>query len=952
MLPSPSADSPMVEELSAREREILALLADQQSDREIADKLVLSLNTVKWYARQIYGKLGVDNRRMAVQRAQELGLVGEITPLPAPQSDLPTPLTSFIGREEEIKSLRRLLTEGSTRLVTLVGPGGIGKTRLTIQLGHILVEQTPPPFADGIYFVPLAALQEWQMIVYAIAHGVGLSFQAGEGAPAQQLFSYMRAKQMLLVLDNFEHLIGAESNQWLLDLLGQSPHLKIMVTSRNQLNIYGEQLYSLGGLDMPTLSDLQPQVDVQSLSRQYGALSLFDQVVRRLRPDFQVNDSSMESMTRICRAVGGMPLAIELAASWIEVLSVEEIAAEIERGLDLLETRAHGVPDRQRSLRTVCDYSWNFLSRPEQLAMQRLSVFHGGFERAAAEAIAEVTIFTLMALTSKSWLQRGDNNRFQIHELLRQYCSERLAQEQAMEIQVRDRHSEYYCKWLSQQEATFNGAGQRAAIDAVTVELANCLDGCQWVAHHNHWEWLVLGINSLGQFFTLTGDMQNGVRAMANLLEALPAIDSGRDEALSVNGQLARGRLLTQLSALSGELGDVKANTRYMDQALAMFNSPLLSDVDTRPERARLVFESAYSHYMLNAERAIELFSESFVLYQALDDRAGMASAKLGLGRAYRTAGAPAQAREVLVESLALYEEIGNVMGQSSALGALSSIAVLQTHFADAEGYVRQSLTLIEEKDRFQRAYLLGSLASVLTHRGSFEEAEEAVQSAINIYRAEGHWMVMPNMGRLSEIYLHQGKYEQCLRQMEAIQAMLTTTDSQVGNREMMAYLHPSKQSAVALAQGHYNEAHRFAEQALAAWTPVAYSRYERASLVSRVALALRGLGRRDEAWRQLSLSLKQALGDRSYIGLLLAIATGALLEVQQGNIARGLELYTTIARQPLVSNSIWYADIAGKEIAETASKLPVEIAANARENGERADLWETGQTLADSIPA
>ncbi len=545
MLSSSSTNSPLVEDLSPREREILAHFANHQSDREIADKLVLSLNTVKWYARQIYGKLGVDNRRAAVQRAQELALVTGTTPPPPPQTDFPTPLTPFVGREEEIKNLRRLLMDGSTRLLTLVGPGGIGKTRLTIQLGHILAKQIPQPFADGIYFVPLAAFQEWQMIVYAIAHHLGLSFQPGEGAPVQQLFSYMRSKQMLLILDNFEHLIGVESNQLLLDLLAQTPHLRIVVTSRNQLTIYGEQLYQLGGLDMPKLSEPQSPVDLLSVSQQYGALNLFGQVAHRIRPDFQLNRLGLDAMTRICRAVGGMPLAIELAASWIEVLSIEEIAAEIERGLDLLETRAYGVPDRQRSLRTVCDYSWNFLTKPEQLVMQRLSIFQGGFERSAAEAIAGVTLITLIALVSKSWLQRSGDNRLETHELLRQYCSERLAQDVAEEVAVRDRHSEYYCKWLGQQEPALKGAGQRAILDTVTAELANCLAGCQWAARQQHPDWLALAVNTLGHFFSLAGDTQHGIRSLTNLLEALPTIDEAQDEPSSASVQVARAPLDT-----------------------------------------------------------------------------------------------------------------------------------------------------------------------------------------------------------------------------------------------------------------------------------------------------------------------------------------------------------------------------------------------------------------------
>ncbi len=366
-----------------------------------------------------------------------------------------------------------------------------------------------------------------------------------------------------------------------------------------------------------------------------------------------------------------------------------------------------------------------------------------------------------------------------------------------------------------------------------------------------------------------------------------------------------------------------------------------------RWEHARLVVESAYSNYALNAELAIELFGESYSLYQALDDREGMASVQLGLGRAYRTAGSLTLAREALLKGLALYEEIGNVLGQSSALGALSSIAMLQTHFAESERYVRRSLALIQEKDRHQWAYALGLLGSILFHRGAFAEAEDTLQSAINLYRTEGHWMGMANMLRLSENLLHQGKYAESLLQVGEARSLATTITSLPGVREAVNYVYPSRHAAVALALGHYAEAHHYAEQALASWMPVSYARYEWAELTSHLALALWGLGEREDAWLQLSAALKEALQNRTYSGLLLAISTGALFELQRGNVARSLEFYTTIAEQPLVANSVWYADIAGKGIATAASQLPVDVMVSARQSGENADLWETGQRLA-----
>lgn len=956
MSSSKTTDPYLVENLTSREREILVQLADRRTDREIADTLMLSLNTVKWYTRQIYAKLGVNGRRMAVRRAQQLGLLGQTAPASTLQSGFPVSLTPFVGREEDIQRICHLLMERAYRLVTLVGPGGIGKTRLAIQTVHTLAKQKPGSFADGVFFVALAGLDEWQTIVHAVAHAVGLSFQASREPPVQQLFDHVGSRQMLIVLDNFEHLIGPESNTLLLDLLTRSPNLQVIVTSRSQLNLYGERVYPLGGLDMPDCAGGDQVAPLLPIAQTYGALQLFDQHARQFRPDFRLDETNLEAAMRICQAVGGMPLAIELATSWVKVLSVEEIAAEVEHGLGLFETDAHGVPERHRSLRAVCDASWALLTVPEQAALQQLAVFHGGFDRAAAEVVADIRSNTLLALVNKSWLRRGRDNRFEIHELLRQYCAERLAQNPSAEAAAQDRHSAYYCNWLNRQEAALKGSRQYAALDAVTVELANVLEACHWAASHAHAEWLAQAANPLGLFFKLTGDLQNGIQALTRLINALPEVDAQEQNTpATVYHYLARGRLLTQISALSGELIDPStshASIESIEKTRSLLTSPILSAVDTRQERAQLALAQGYNYYASLPDLAIQCFAESFALCQVLGDREGMAAAQLGLGRSYRTAGSTEQAREALLASLALYEEIGNVVGQSSALAALCSVATVQNRFADAERFVRQSLTLIKPTDRHQRAYALGQLSMIQCYRGLFAEAEEAARGAIDTYRKEGHWMAGINMGRLSRIFLHQGRYEQALMLID--QALSTAQGGGQGDwrHAVLDYLHPWRRGSVALAQGHYAEANQHLEQALAAWTPVAYSLYQRAALMGERVFALRGLDRADEARDQLASALTEALQSRSYTGLLSIMCGAALLALDQGNVARCLDLYAAAAAEPLVTNSIWYADIAGNEIAAAAGQRPVDIAAQARRRGANPDLWTLAQELVDALPS
>jgi tetratricopeptide (TPR) repeat protein len=307
-----------------------------------------------------------------------------------------------------------------------------------------------------------------------------------------------------------------------------------------------------------------------------------------------------------------------------------------------------------------------------------------------------------------------------------------------------------------------------------------------------------------------------------------------------------------------------------------------------------------------------------------------------------------------LLEGLAYYEELSQVFGQSDALGALSTIAMIQGHFADAERFARQGLKIVPETIRYQQAYLLPLLGFAQFHLGLFAEAETAVTAAINMHLEYGGVDIATAniVARLTHILLHQGKYTQVIQQIDAARSNASRAGQSTGIRLAMEYIHPWMHGAVTLAQGHYAEAYIYLEQALAGWTPVAYGRYDRVSLIASLALALRGLGRNDEARVQLAAALDDALGSRAYFGLLIALTVAALFKLDQENTVPAVDLYATVAAQPLVSHSIWYNDIAGKTIAEAAGQLPAELVATARHKGEKAGLWEAGQALADSLAA
>jgi predicted ATPase len=357
---------------------------------------------------------------------------------------LPVSLTPFIGREQELAELGRLMAEPECRCLTLVGPGGIGKTRLAVQTA----DQHRNEFAHGIAFIPLASVGAVDAVIPAIASAINLAFY-GPIDPKVQLLNYLREKQMLLVVDNVEHLLveGAHPGtiaELLIEILRGAAAIKLLVTSREVLNLQGEWSLEVQGLAFPRVE----QVDRFD---EYSAVALFVQRARRARPGFEMNAEDKAGVVRLCRLVEGMPLAIELAATWVRILSPPEIASEVEHNLDFLNAQMRDLPERHRSMRAVFDHSWQMLSTEEKRVLGRLSVFRGGFQRQAAEQVVGASLSVLSSLVIRSLLRRTAAGRYDLHELIRQYSASKLAEDPPELHAVQERHSVYYLGLLEEE---------------------------------------------------------------------------------------------------------------------------------------------------------------------------------------------------------------------------------------------------------------------------------------------------------------------------------------------------------------------------------------------------------------------------------------------------------------------------------------------------------------------
>lgn len=414
---------------------------------------------------------------------------------PRPVVRLPAQATGFVGREEELTEICRLLeTKANCRLLTLLGPGGIGKTRLAVQAALDIAAHPEAIFPDGVWFVSLAQLNSPEQILPAIAGALDFATYTDRQQQRQALFNYLNDKQLLLVLDNFEHLIAPESVGLVRELLAGAPGVKVLTTSRARLNLREEQLYLVEGLDAPPLAGSVGELEVRPDLAAYSAIQLFRQCALRVIPDFELDGETLPAVQRICQMVRGMPLGIELAAGWLEALLLDEIANEIERSLDFLQTELYDVPERQRSLRAVFESSWRLLSDQEQKTLLSLAVFQGSFTREAVQALSGATLPILLALVNKSWLGREENGRFRIHELLRQYAVEVLQSDRSAWEAAKDRHSDYYAKRCTALAAKMRSPQQREAYAEVGDEFANLRAAWDWLVERRRLAALAQGL--------------------------------------------------------------------------------------------------------------------------------------------------------------------------------------------------------------------------------------------------------------------------------------------------------------------------------------------------------------------------------------------------------------------------------------------------------------------------
>ncbi len=693
-------------------------------------------------------------------------------------SNLPVPLTHFVGREAELHKIRTMLLDDNYRLLTLVGPGGIGKTRLAIEAARFFVPEMESGewFKDGLYFVPLAGIETAELkrtlaaddghhpLAAALADTLDVALTDPEN-PISRLRNYLREKEMLLVLDNFEHLLLA--TDFVADLLLYAPHVRLLVTSRTRLNIRGEQILPMRGLPVP-ISLENPDW------RAYGAMQLFAQTARSVDPDFAILPGSETAVMRICRLVNGLPLGIELAATWVRMLSCHEIVHEIETNMRFLESATTDTPERHRSLWAVFSYSWDLLTAEEQRVLCRLAVFRGGFERQAAQDIAQASLGVLASFVDNSLLRRssaaGGHLRYELLEVLRVYALHRLEEDSEIALATHAQHGYYFMDFLQMREALLLGAEQQTALNDIAVEIQNIRVAWHWAVAQLNMTALGDGLHSLFYYYDMRSRFQEGRDVFVRAVDAVASLG------LKTDGE----RLLW--AQLMARLGWFTFHGGLHLEALAFLNRsvdelrPLAAHID-------LVFAlnylSAVYLHMSNYDNALAACEESLQLATEIEDKGGMGIALNILSQIAFRRGELEVAQTYGRQSLSVVTALQNRWSLAFSLENLGRVAFAKEQFRQAKEMFQTVLHIREEMGDLRGvAMSLEQLADTAVALDELPRADALYQRSLLVYREIGYQRGMVHVwSHLGEIALARELYGQaeqhflaaldCARQLE-----------------------------------------------------------------------------------------------------------------------------------------------------------------------------------------
>ena len=683
----------------------------RQIARLLAEKLDIPADQHAFFlkiARQEKSTLNLDNIPL------------HIPLVPAPpqitnSDNLPVLATPLVGREHEINVITRQLLEPACRMLTLTGPGGIGKTRLAIESGHQLKKR----FNDGIYFISLVGVGMTEAIIPAIAETIGLSF-SGPAEPITQLTSFLRIKDVLLIIDNMEHLV--EGASLLGEILQNTQQVKMLLTSREQLHLHWEWLFEVQGLPIPESAGTNLENN--------SSVSLFVQRARQASNNFSFATEDSDAIVRICKLAGGLPLAMELAASWVRILSCHEIASELEQNLDFLETQKLDIPQRHRSIKAVFNHSWDLLTDEERIILKRLSVFQGGFTREAAKSVAGANLSELSSLVEKSLLRFSrSSRRYDLHEMVRQYAFAKLQSDPKDEKQTSEKYSLYFSDWIAALEGSFKSKQQAHTTQLIRSETSNWLASWHWAVEHQRMGILRKMSPCLNWYFEVHGYYDE---ALSILKVALDSFDN-----LGAPASLRDAEEISIFAFLMDQVGWFEFRKGNVEQGISLLAKSL--------EIARQYNDSEVLYYihvnwgylsLMNGDilEAEKLTTESLNYGRTLSPwHTAIPISMLGI-LAYQQ-GNLAEAYQQLSESLDIWRSVGDPRGLVFCMLYLGMTTFALNKIEETRSILQESNAIAKANmDRWALAFGEDMLGMVALSQGQNEEALKHFTESITLY--------------------------------------------------------------------------------------------------------------------------------------------------------------------------------------------------------------------------
>ncbi len=665
--------------------------------------------------------------------------------------NLPVAHTPFIGREDELARLQALVGERTYRLITLVGHGGAGKTRLSMALARSQL----PYFADGVFFVSLVSLTSAENIPGTIGRALNLTFSSNQ-PPLAQLTQYLRERELLLVLDNIEHLLNDEATiDLVLELFTAAPEIVLVVTSRSQLWVRAETIFPLGGLTYP--ADDQA-CDSAENARTFDAIQLFEERCQRLRPDFSLSDN-LTCVQQICQLVDGSPLGIELAATQVGMADCHTVAAALNISLQTLATRMRDMPARQRSIAAVFDYTWQLLSPVHQRLLAQLSVFRDGFALAQLSTVVPtIEPEQLKLLERHSLLRQEENGRYSLHEMIRQFAAERLGSAEKQQLEAAYLRS--YLSHLASQQATLEGAKPHLSASALLPDLNNIQNAWQLALDHHQFEPMQAATQSLSNLLLLHNLHHLGhdmFRAAVDFIQPQTGKIASTRKALA-HLQAEGGRFLIRLSQFKKAKRWAKAaidEARQIDDVWAIGNA------------ANVSAEASWrtGHY---STACIILDEYQTHIYASKSQRL-IGSYHYNHGVIHRMSAEHNGAHQHSRRALSIWQEIGHVRFEAVTYNELGVLEEDCANLQKATSYYKNALRLNESiSNHYEAAQNRMNIANIQSASGHNRHALELTYDVLAYYQNSGS---MAKIGwSLNNIgYLHYllGEHEQGISQLD-----------------------------------------------------------------------------------------------------------------------------------------------------------------------------------------